>query len=274
MFLSHDNHNPFPGTASLPPSQPCSIKAPRPLAAAAKSMSADDPKAPSDPQISSASPQYPLSESAMGGKDEAETPLFVGCIIMASGFGRRFGCNKLLCDLHGKPLISYILDTVSASSLSPILVVTRYPEAAEICAKKGIQSLLHNLPGRNDTIRLGLQRLMASHSNLSGCLFCPADQPLIHSFSLENLLLAFSHMPDRICRLGYKDTAGAPVLFGRRFFPDLLSLPQGKGGSYLLKKYPGQVTIVPARDAYELYDADTPEELAYLSHLLSASEVS
>ena len=34
-----------------------------------------------------------------------------GCILMASGQGRRFGENKLLTDLAGKPLIQWALDT-------------------------------------------------------------------------------------------------------------------------------------------------------------------
>lgn len=199
-------------------------------------------------------------------KTSADTPS-IGCIIMASGLGRRFGCNKLLCDFQGRPLISHIVDTVKSSSLSPILAVTRHQEVANLCIQKDIPCLLHHLPDRNDTIRLGLQQLLASH-HISGCLFCPADQPLINPLSLNALALTFSRLPDRICRLGYGEQAGAPVLFGEQFFPELLSLPQGKGGSYLLKKYPGQVTVVPARDAYELYDADTPEELAHLSNLL------
>ena len=40
-----------------------------------------------------------------------------GCILMASGQGRRFGENKLLTDLAGKPLIQWALDA-SALSLS------------------------------------------------------------------------------------------------------------------------------------------------------------
>ena len=42
-------------------------------------------------------------------------------------------------------------------------------------------------------------------------------------------------------------------------------LPEDKGGSFLAQKYPAQVKIVPARDKYELYDIDTPEDLVFLS---------
>ena len=36
----------------------------------------------------------------------------LGCVIMASGTGQRFGGNKLLADFGGRPLISCILKTV------------------------------------------------------------------------------------------------------------------------------------------------------------------
>lgn len=193
----------------------------------------------------------------------------VGCVIMASGLGTRFGGNKLLCDLHGKPLISHILDTAESVSLFRILTVTRHREVARLCAQKDVECLLHSLPGQNDTIRLGLLRLLG-FPHMAGCLFCPADQPLVSQESLRELFYAFCRSPRQICRLGYGDRTGAPVLFGRRFFPELLSLPPEKGGSFLMKKYPGQVIVVPARDEFELYDADTPKELAALSHILSA----
>lgn len=193
----------------------------------------------------------------------SEQPL-VGCVIMASGLGSRFGGNKLLADFCGKPMLSYILDATAGFSCLRRLTVTRHLPAANLCREKGVDVLCHELPHRNDTIRLGLESLSA-HSSLSGCMFCPSDQPLLSSESIAALLKTFFQNPDRICRLGYEGRAGSPVLFGRRFFPELLALPQGAGGSYLTKKYPAQVMLVPVRDPLELYDVDTQEDLKKLS---------
>ncbi len=205
----------------------------------------------------------------------------LGCVIMASGTGQRFGGNKLLADFGGRPLISCILKTaLNTPGLFP-LAVTRHRDVACLCREMGIAVLCHDLPYRNDTIRLGLQALSGDlplqHEppsppflpapTLPGCIFCPADQPLLHRDSLCALIQAFSQNPDKICRLGYGEKGGSPVLFGSRFFPELLTLPQGAGGSYLIKKYPAQVILVPARDSYELYDVDTPQDLKLLSAL-------
>ncbi len=187
----------------------------------------------------------------------------VGCVIMASGLSRRFGSNKLLADFHGKPVLAHVIETVKASPFFRTVVVTRSPETAELCGQYDMEVLLHDRPGRNDTVRLGLQAIL-SHTSLSGCVFCPGDQPLLTSASLKALIAAFSGSPNRICRLGYENAGGAPVLFGQNYFPELLSLPEGKGGSLLTKKYPAQVKTVPAQDIWELYDIDTPEDLALL----------
>ena len=55
------------------------------------------------------------------------------------------------------------------------------------------------------------------------------------------------------------------MLFPRWAFPELLSLPEGKGGGYLIGKYPERLKALPVEDPFELMDADTPETLALLN---------
>ena len=66
---------------------------------------------------------------------------------------------------------------------------------------------------------------------------------------------------------GPDTVVGSPVLFGSSFFPELLTLPENKGGNVLLKKYPAQVRTVCIADSAELLDADTPEVLHQLEAL-------
>ena len=101
----------------------------------------------------------------------------IGCVIMASGLGKRFGGNKLLCDFHGEPMIQRILDATGAVPFAGRVVVTRYPEVAQICQLQRISCVLHDLPLRSDTVRLGVERLSADCPELDGILFAAADQP-------------------------------------------------------------------------------------------------
>ncbi len=206
----------------------------------------------------------------------------VAAVIMASGLGKRFQedgtpwKNKLLQDFCGAPLLSRILDSTDALPLSARTVVTRDSAVAAYTRQRGINTVLHDLPHRSDTVRLGLERVLAlSLWEPDGVLFCPGDQPLLRMESMEALIQAFRQHPDQIHRLCYEEngtrTPGAPVLFPKRLFGDLLHLPEGKGGSFLIKREPDLVVHVPVADREELSDADTPEELARLAALAEQS---
>ena len=52
------------------------------------------------------------------------------------------------------------------------------------------------------------------------------------------------------------------------FFPELLTLPEGKGGSVLLHKYPTLVHTACIAQPEELADTDTPAALAQLEALV------
>jgi molybdenum cofactor cytidylyltransferase len=141
------------------------------------------------------------------------------------------------------------------------VVVTRHTEVQKLCREQGVDCMLHDLPERSDTVRLGLSAL----GDVDGCLFCPGDQPLLTQETVAALLLCARSAPEAIWRTACAGEPGAPVLFPSWAFPELLSLPAGKGGGHVAKKHPEQVRLLPVRDAFELMDADTPAALRLLA---------
>lgn len=210
--------------------------------------------------------------------------LTVGCVIMASGLSRRFGANKLLADFCGQPMLCRAFDATATPGIAARIVVTRSENVQALCRAHGVPVLLHSLPGRNDTVRLGLSALLEQQPELSGCMFLPGDQPLLRRETVEAMTERFCHeQPSttewqketerEIFRLGFRvrndpsPLTGSPVLFEKGLFQELLTLPQGMGGSVLLRKYPAHVHTVYIADRNELADADTPEALAQLEAL-------
>lgn len=183
--------------------------------------------------------------------------LLTGCVIMASGLGKRFGGNKLMTDLGGQPLLRWALDATEGLFQKRV-VVTRHEEVARLCERQGVRSILHDLPHRSDTVRLGLEAVMQS---VDGCLFLPGDQPLIRRTTLDSFITEFQRGPDFILRAAFGETAGSPTLFPRRAFPELLELPVGKGGGVVVKRHPEWVRLLSVSSEEELWDVDTPEEL-------------
>lgn len=183
----------------------------------------------------------------------------VGCIIMASGLGKRFGGNKLMADFGGEPMVCRILNATEGL-FDRRVVVTRHEDVAELCQERGIEVVLHDLPNRSDTVRLGLEAV----GDVDGCVFCPGDQPLLSRDTVAKLVRRWTAQRDFIWRTAHGDAPGAPVLFPARSFEELVNLPEGKGGGYLLEKYPEQVRCLNVENAFELMDADTPENLQKL----------
>lgn len=186
----------------------------------------------------------------------------LGCVIMASGLGKRFGGNKLMEDFHGKPMIQRALDATDGL-FSKRVVVTRHESVAALCRELGADVVLHDLPHRSDTVRLGLEAL----GDLDACMFLPGDQPLLRRETVAMLLESWKDNPNHMIRPAYEDTVGSPAVFPEWTFTELKNLPEGKGGGIIMKNHPHSVMTVSIANPFELADADTPETLAMLKGL-------
>ena len=190
----------------------------------------------------------------------------VGCVIMASGLGKRFGSNKLMADFNGQPMILRALQA-SEGLADRRVVVTRHEDVAALCRQQGIKTVLHCLPHRSDTVRLGLEAL----GDLDACLFMAGDQPLLCRETTDKLVQKWQEDPEKIFRPVCNGTPGSPVLFPQWAFPELLALPEGKGGGWVMKMHPERVAALEISNPMELMDADTPETLERLQKYLKES---
>ena len=189
----------------------------------------------------------------------------LGCVIMASGEGKRFGSNKMLADIYGKPLIARTIDSVPRGF--DVVVSTRWPEVAQICEDKHCPCVLHDGKLRSESVRAGLS--WGASRGWKGCLFLPGDQPLVSSGSFEALAETFKVGGGVVpVRLSLHGEPASPVLFPASLFPDLMGLKGTDGGSSLLR---GRVDVrlVEAR-AYELWDVDTAKGQRRVSEHIAA----
>ena len=123
-----------------------------------------------------------------------------------------------------------------------------------------METVPHDRPHRSDTVRLGLEAL----GDLDGCIFLPGDQPVLRRQTVAELIACWEKNREQIVRPVCGDVPGAPVLFPQWAFEELMNLPEGKGGSVVIKNHSERVTSVAVADQYELMDADTPETLRLL----------
>ena len=186
----------------------------------------------------------------------------IGCVIMASGFGNRFGGNKLMADFYGEPLICRVLDATE-NIFSQRIVVTRYADVQKLCEARGVQTVIHNLPCRSDTIKSGLEIM----KDIDRCMFATADQPLLRYETVKSLALASRNEPENIWRTICGDIPGSPVVFPEWAFGELMNLREEQGGAVVIKKHPGHLRMVNVQDINELKDVDRPDDLQELLDL-------
>jgi len=182
------------------------------------------------------------------------------CVIMASGRSKRFGSNKLMASFRDQPLIAHALKATEGIFVSRV-VVTRHEDVASFCRERGVEVIYHDLPDRSDTVRLGLRSAL----DTKGCLFLPADQPLLRRETVASLVLCAADNPKAIWRAAHAGEPGSPVLFPRWSFSELYFLPQGCGGSHVIRTHVDRVRLLDVHDPREMMDVDTMEDLLRLS---------
>lgn len=185
----------------------------------------------------------------------------IGCLIMAAGNAARFGENKLLAEYRGKPLIAYALDCVPKALFDRVCVVTQYPQIKTLAAEHGFDVLVNDRPedGISYTIRLGTEAL----ADCDAILYLVADQPMLQAASVEAVVQAWMHNPDRIAGAASGDRRGNPNIFPKRFYKELCALEGDRGGSRIISAH--EDDFLPVQIArQELFDCDTKQELQNL----------
>jgi molybdenum cofactor cytidylyltransferase len=195
---------------------------------------------------------------------EPEKGRRIAAIILAAGRSTRMGGpNKLLAEIGGRPLVRIAAEEALASSAKPVIVVTGHQRDKVEAALAGLDVLrVHNpnfAEGLSTSVKTGLAAVPA---NADGTIVCLGDMPQVSATLIDRLIAAFE--PERGALVVIPTVAGKrgnPVLWSRRFFPDLLAVEGDVGARHLIGGYAEAVAEVAVEDAAALTDVDTPEAL-------------
>ena len=195
--------------------------------------------------------------------------------MLAAGSARRFGSPKLLAplvadDRGGAP--STVIASTLASLVStgwPVNVVVREDDVVlqSLLVRLDVRLLpVTTLPittqGLGDSIAAGLRALMlASPAPVAYVGIALADMPLLSPALLRTLVEHAGH--ERIVRPFHTrhERPGHPVIFGSRFFPQLLQCSGDTGAQSVIASNIAAAQLVPTTDDGCLIDIDTPEDL-------------
>lgn len=176
-------------------------------------------------------------------------------VILASGFSRRMGSNKLLLPIDGKAMISHVFEAVQQADFNQRLVVTSYDEIVQMAVSYGFQFIKNRHPeiGQSHSVVLGVSATQQS----DGWMFLNGDMPWLRADTI-NTLLEYADQTHVIVPK-YGESPGQPVYFPAAYKAELMALTGDHGGRTIIRSHPECVTYVPISNIGQGMDVDTPE---------------
>ncbi len=196
----------------------------------------------------------------------------IAAVVLAAGRSRRMAPhNKLLvADRTGKSMIARVVDNVLSSNARPILVVTGH-QAEQIQHALGGRPVRYAhaadyAEGLSASLKAGIA---AVPEDCAAAIVCLGDMPLVTGRMIDRLLSAYDPDEGRLIVLPvFRGKQGNPMLWDRRFFPEILQITGDSGARFLLGKHIEAVTEVEMADDAVLRDFDTTDSLATLPQRL------
>ena len=176
----------------------------------------------------------------------------------------------LVTDRAGKPMVAHVVDNLLAAPGRPLIVVVGHRQDEVRAALAGRPVLLVEAPdwdaGLSASLRAGIA---AVPEDARAAIVGLGDMPLVTARVIERLVAAYDPNEGRlIVAPTYNGELGNPVLWDRRFFPEMMALGGDRGARVLLERHAGHVATVAMDDDAVLRDVDTAEQLAGLPGFL------
>jgi len=186
-------------------------------------------------------------------------------ILLAAGYSKRFGSNKLLQALPaGSPEAGTPIGLAAAKHLlealpeSIAVVRPRAQKLARILRDAGCNTVVCKNAG--DGMGTSLAAGVRSTSDASGWIVGLADMPFIRPETIRTVAKAL-HDGAAIAAPSFQGRRGHPVGFARRFYEELSSLHGDNGARQFLEQHPEWVKVFEVDDPGVVRDIDEPSDL-------------
>lgn len=197
----------------------------------------------------------------------------VALVLAAGRSSRMGGPNKLVAEIAGKPLVRIVAEEALASRARPVIVVTGHQRERVSAALAGLPVRLVHNPDFADGLGTSLKAgIAAVPEDADGVIVCLGDMPQVDAALIDRLVGAFDPERGALVVVPTIDgKRGNPVVWSRRFFPDLMLVEGDVGARHLIGRYSEAVTEVPVTGKGALTDVDTPEALKAVKAELEAT---
>ena len=166
---------------------------------------------------------------------------------------------KQLLPFRRKNLLQHTIDEATASKADSVCVVlgAHAKQIQKSIRMEKAQPVVNPdwIGGMSTSIRTGIAALPAS---CDAAIISLSDQPMISSAVFDGLINMFRSSGKSIVACRYAGETGVPVLFAKRFFPELSSLEGDSGAKKIVQSHHDQAAFIEFPDGD--VDLDTPDD--------------
>lgn len=186
-------------------------------------------------------------------------------VLLAAGYARRFGSNKLLHPLPpgsenaGVPIALAAARRFVEALPEPVAVIRpRAQKLGKMLRGAGCNTVVckNAAEGMGASLAEGVRAAADAH----GWVVALADMPYIKPETVRVIARALSEGA-AIAAPSYRGERGHPVGFARRFLDELSGLHGDTGARGILKAHPDWITLYEVDDPGVLRDVDEPSDL-------------
>jgi len=186
-------------------------------------------------------------------------------ILLAAGYSKRFGSNKLLQALPpGSPEAGVPIALASARRLLealPDAIAVVRPRAQKLATQlrnAGCNTVV--CKGAAEGMGTSLAAGVRAAADAEGWVVALADMPFIRPETIRSVVRALEGGAG-IAAPAYHGQRGHPVGFARSYFEELSALSGDQGARELLQRHAASVSLCETDDPGVLRDIDKPSDL-------------
>jgi molybdenum cofactor cytidylyltransferase len=191
----------------------------------------------------------------------------IGIIILAAGASSRMGRPKQLLRYEGETLLGRAVRVALETRCRPVVVVLGSDAKALREEVAGTQArVVVNREwdeGMSSSIRRGLRELdTAATRATEAAILMLCDQPFVNGDVIRGLVDGYLTRRTLLVASAYETegvkTLGAPALFSRTLFAELMELSGAAGAKRIIARHATEDSVIAVPEA--AFDVDTPDD--------------
>ncbi len=183
-------------------------------------------------------------------------------IVLAAGMATRFGKNKLLYPIQGRPMIRGVVEESVKAGLRVAVVLGHEKEKVRKALERFDVNFIENpdyKEGMSSSVKAGLRAVM---DKAKAVMFLPGDVAFIRVEQIRAVYDDYVSNDGPIVLPTYRGRGGHPILFDRSLFKEIMGITEeGRGLKSVVQAHRNGIRRIELGTARILVDIDTERDL-------------